>query len=198
MKIDFSFYLALLLALFSRQIDVYLAYLIAVIIHECGHLIIASLFKWEVELLKITAIGGFLTFKNDLSKPRLQAFLVACGGVFFNVILVIMLTLLDGSPTLIYPQLTIIIFNLLPIAPLDGSKIMQSLMRGFFEYRTVLNIMRVTNTIFLAIFAIGVIALRLEQYFIAVIVLAVLVGKFQATVPYIYERYKIQKASNSH
>ena len=196
MKIDFSFYIAILLALFTRQIDVYLTYLIAIIIHECGHLIMASFFKWEVEELRISAIGGFLTFKNDLSKPAVQTFLVAISGIIFNLILGVILFALNGPASLIYTQFAIAIFNLLPIAPLDGSKLMQSLLRGIFDYKTVLNIMKVANIIFLFVFALGIVALRMEQYFIVAIVLAILVGKFQATVPYIYERYKIQQGSN--
>ena len=196
MKIDFSFYIAILLALFTRQIDVYLTYLIAIIIHECGHLIMASVFKWEVEELRISAIGGFLTFTNDLSKPAVQTFLVALSGIIFNVILGTTLFALNGPPSLVYTQFAIAIFNLLPIAPLDGSKLMQSLLRGVFDYKTVLNITKVANIIFLFIFALGIIALRMEQYFIVAIVLAILVGKFQATVPYVYERYKIQQVSH--
>jgi len=195
-KIDFSFYIAILLALFVRQIDVYLTYLIAIIIHECGHLVMASIFKWEVEELKISAIGGFLTFKNDLSKPALQSFLVALGGVIFNLIFGVILFAFNGPASLVYTQFAIAIFNLLPIAPLDGSKLFQSLLRGIFEYKTVLNIMKISNIVFLFIFVLGIIALRLEQYFIVAIVLAILVGKFQAMVPYVYERYKIQKGSN--
>ena len=195
-KIDFSFYIAILLALFARQIDVYLTYLIAIIIHECGHLIMASLLKWEVEEFRISAIGGFLTFKNDLSKPAIQSFLVATSGIIFNLIFGIILFALNGPASLVYTQFAIAIFNLLPIAPLDGSKLMQSLLRGIFDYKTVLNIMKVANIIFLLIFALGIMALRMEQYFIVAIVLAVLVGKFQATIPYVYERYKIQKGSN--
>ena len=195
MKIDLSFYIAILLALFTRQIDVYITYLIAIIIHECGHLIMASFFKWEVEELRISAIGGFLTFKNDLSKKAVQTFLVALGGIIFNLIFGVILFALNGPASLIYTQFAIAIFNLLPIAPLDGSKLMQSLLRGIFDYKIVLNIMKVANIIFLFVFTLGIIALRWEQYFIVAIVLAILVGKFQATVPYIYERYKIQQAS---
>jgi len=196
MKIDFSFYIAMLLALFTRQVDVYLTYLIAIVIHECGHLIMASFFKWEVEELRISAIGGFLTFKNDLSKPALQTFLVALSGIIFNLILGVILFALNGPASLVYTQFAIAIFNLLPIAPLDGSRLIQSLLRGIFDYKTVLNIMKVANIIFLFVFTLGIIALRLEQYFIVAIVLAILVGKFQATVPYVYERYKIQQGSS--
>jgi len=195
MKIDFSFYIAILLALFTRQIDVYITYLIAIVIHECGHLIMASFLKWEVEELRISAIGGFLTFKNDLSKPAAQTFLVALSGIIFNLILGVVLFALNGPASLIYTQFAIAIFNLLPIAPLDGSKLMQSLLRGIFDYKIVLNIMKVANIIFLFVFTLGIIALRWEQYFIVAIVLAILVGKFQATVPYVYERYKIQQGS---
>jgi len=196
LKIDFSFYVAVLLALFARQIDVYMAYLIAIIIHECGHLIMASILGWEIEELKISAIGGFLRFKNDLSKPIMQCLLVAISGIIFNLIFGVILLLIDGPPSLIYSQFAIAIFNLLPISPLDGSKIVQAFLRGVFDYKIVLDIMKVSNIVFLFIFIIGIVALRWEQYFIVAIILAVLVGKFQATVPYLYQRYKIQKAGN--
>ena len=193
-KIDFSFYIALLLALFSHQIDIYLTYLIAILIHECGHLIMATIFKWQVEEFRISAIGGFLRFKNDLSRPINQSLLVALGGIIFNLTFGGLLILFNGPPSLIYTQFAIAIFNLLPISPLDGSRILQAFLRRFFNYKTVLNIAKYLNIIFLGIFVFGIIALRQEQYFIVAILLAVLVGKFQATIPYIYERYKIQNS----
>ena len=193
-KIDFSFYVAVLLALFSRQLDVYLTYLIAIIIHECGHLMMATFCKWEIEELKISAIGGFLIFKNDLSKPILQSLVVAIGGIFFNLTFGFILWFFDGPSSLIYTQFAIAIFNFLPIAPLDGSKIMQAMLRGILEYKSVLNFMKIANIICLFIFVFGILALGWQQYFIVAIVLAILVGKFHATTPYIYERYKIQKA----
>lgn len=195
-KIDFSFYVAVLLALFTRQIDVYLTYLIAIIIHECGHLVMATFFKWDIETLKISAIGGFLTFKNDLNKGVFQSLMVAIGGVLFNLILGSILWLVEGPASLIYTQFAIAIFNLLPIVPLDGSKIMQAVLRLFMTYKSVLSITRILNIVFLFVFVLGIIALGLEQYFIVAIILAILVGKFHAGMPYIYERYKIQRGSN--
>jgi len=191
-KIDFSFYIAVLLALFSRQIDIYLAYLIAILIHECGHLIIATIFKWQVEEFKLSAIGGFLRFKNDLARPIYQSLFVAFGGVVFNLIFGVLLIFFGGPPSLIYTQFAIAIFNLLPISPLDGSRILQAFLRRFFNYKTVLNITKYFNIIFLGVFVMGIIAFRQEQYFIVAILLTILVGKFQAAIPYIYERYKIQ------
>ena len=191
-KIDFSFYIAVLLALFSRQIDIYLTYLIAILIHECGHLVMATIFKWQVEEFKLSAIGGFLRFKNDLARPIYQSLIVALGGVIFNLIFGVLLIILSGPSSLIYTQFAIAVFNLLPISPLDGSRILQAFLRRFFNYKTVLNIAKYLNIIFLGIFVLGIIAFRQEQYFIVAILLAILVGKFQATIPYIYERYKIQ------
>jgi len=183
------------LALFAHQMDVYLTYLIAILIHECGHLVIASIFKWEIQEFKLSAIGGFLSFKNDISKPPSQCFFVALGGVVFNLIFGIILVIFNGPATLIYTQFAIAIFNLLPISPLDGSRLMQSFLRSIFSFKTVLTIMKISNVIFLFVFVIGIVLFRMEQYFIVAIVLAILVGKFQATAPYIYERYKIQKGS---
>jgi len=191
-KIDFSFYIAVLLALFSRQIDIYLTYLIAILIHECGHLVMATIFKWQVDEFKISAIGGFLRFKNDLSRPIWQSFFVAIGGILFNLIFALLLITFDGPQSLIYTQFAIAIFNLLPITPLDGSRILQAFLRKFFDYKVVITIAKYLNVIFLLVFICGIIVARMEQYFIVAILLAILVGKFQASAPYLYERYKIQ------
>lgn len=195
MKIDFSFYLAALLAIFSRQVDVYLTYIIAILIHECGHLAFAGIFKWKLESFRLTAIGGFLSFENDLSRPLRQVFFVNLGGVIFNFIFAMILMWVNGPTSLIYTQFAIIIFNLLPIAPLDGSKILQSVLNKMLDYKKTLSILKVLNVVFLVIFALAVWSLRLEQYFIVVIVLAVLVGRFGGQMPYIYERYKVQKGA---
>ena len=192
-KIDFSFYIALLLALFSHQIDIYLTYLIAILIHECGHLVLATLFQWRIIEFRVSAIGGFLTFENDLSRPVIQSLIVATGGVIFNLIFGLFLLAINGPVSLIYAQFAIAIFNLLPIAPLDGSRIVQSLLRIIMNYSRVLKVTKVLNVVGLFLFTVFVLAFNLEQYFFVIIVLAFLVGKFHATAPYIYERYKIQK-----
>lgn len=195
MKIDFSFYFAVLLAIFSSQVDVYLTYIIAILIHECGHLTVATLFNWKLETFRLTAIGGFLNFKNDLYKPLRQSFFVYLGGVAFNFIFAMVLLIAHGPPSLIYTQFAIMIFNLFPIAPLDGSKVLQSVLNKMLDYKKTLDILKVTNVVFLIVFALAAWSLRLEQYYIVVIVLAVLVGRFQGEAPYIYERYKIQKGA---
>ena len=191
-KIDFSFYIALLLAFFSHQIDIYLTYLIAILIHECGHLVMATIFKWSIIEFRLSALGGFLRFNNELCQPVGKSLLVALGGVLFNLIFGCLLILFGGPSSLIYTQFAIVIFNLLPIHPLDGSRIVQAILRHFFAYKSVLNISKYLNIIALVVFIIAIITFGQEQYFIVAIMLAVLVGKFQATAAYTYERYKIQ------
>jgi len=192
-KIDFSFYMALILALLFGQIDVYLTYLIALLIHECGHLIIATFFKWEIATLKISAIGGFLKFNDDLVKPPIQTLAVASMGIIFNLILGIILHLTNGPASLTYAQFAIALFNMLPITPLDGSKILQAILRLFLPFNAVLKVLKTTNIICLMIFVLGILSLDLQQYFLVAIMLAIFVGRFGCENAYIYERYKIQK-----
>lgn len=113
----------------------------------------------------------------------------------FNFAFALVLFFVNGPGNLIYTQLVIGVFNLLPISPLDGSKIFHLLLGRLFSYKKSLDVLRVTNFIFLFLFAGATWALRLEQYYLVVVVLAVLVVRFGATVPYLHERHKIQKGS---
>jgi len=190
--VDFSFYFTFFLAFASCNMDVYLTYLIAILIHECGHLVMASFFKWEVESFKLTALGGFLSFKDQLARGPLESIGVALGGITFNVLFIAVLKLTGGSDALIYTQFAVIVFNLLPITPLDGSKVLHGLLRLSLEYRQTLNLLLVLNFFFLVLFFCAVIVFELHSYLVVAVILAIYVMKYNEAMPYLYERYLIQ------
>lgn len=103
-----------LFSVLTAHFEDFFTFMLIIFIHECGHYTVACLFHWNVEEIIFLPFGGMIKFKEKLNKPIYQEFLILIGGPLFQIILY------QFYPTKYhYPLL---IFNLLPIYPLDGSK----------------------------------------------------------------------------
>jgi len=161
MKIKFHF--TYLLMAFSFVICGYFVNLIIftfiILFHELGHFIMAKINSFDVKSVTIYPYGGLINLnirKNVLIRKEL---VVACGGILFQVILMIIVRLLYvvGIVRLyvynifIMYNSNILFFNLLPITSLDGSKILCLLFYYFFPYKYVLKL-----ELYISIFVIGI------------------------------------------
>jgi len=111
-------------------------FLVIILAHELGHLFFLLLFKKEIASITLTAIGGIIELKpkKDCFKKDL---LINIGGIFINLIILIVLrTNYLSNPYLKvikqYNQI-MLSFNLLPIYPLDGYRILASLLGLLYE-----------------------------------------------------------------
>ena len=119
------------LLLYSEGLFKYfLIILIIVLFHEFGHFVFAILFKRNVIRLDILPFGGKLLIDSIISTNIIEDLIICMGGVFFQVILSFIVYIFFKSYRLynlfIYYNIRILLFNLLPINPLDGYK--------FFKY----------------------------------------------------------------
>ena len=76
---------------------------------------------------------------KDINTPVLREVLIASGGIILQIILfmvVFLLPLSIGTKALIYKyNLSIMVFNMLPIIPLDGSIILNAILNRFFSFK---------------------------------------------------------------
>jgi Zn-dependent protease len=107
-------------------------YFLILLIHECGHMIVARKRGCQVECIEIYPIHGRTVFTTPWS--RYDHCLIAWGGVMAQLVVAIPLiawiALIGYTPfeplnavlaTLGGFSLGVAAFNLLPVAPLDGS-----------------------------------------------------------------------------
>lgn len=118
MKIHPLTYLYLFLAFISRS-SYYVAFLLFSILHEIGHYLVALYFSFEIEKIMILPFGAFLLLK-DLGKHYVyeEIGMLLCGP-FINLICFIFFLFIK-EPLLAKINIYILIFNLLPVYPLDG------------------------------------------------------------------------------
>lgn len=119
-------YFFMLLATLTAHFQEFCTFMLIIFVHECGHLLFAFLFQWKIERVLFLPFGGMIQFKERLNKPIYQEFFILIGGPLFQIIFY------QIYPTIYhYPLL---IFNLLPIYPLDGSKFLFLFCNLFMSY----------------------------------------------------------------
>lgn len=104
-----------------------------IIFHEIGHLTSAKIFNWQVDKIYIYPLGGITRFNDKINKPLVEDLIVTLMGPIFQIILAYFLIKLDSRVYLF--NKTLLLFNLLPIAPLDGSKLVAVFLSLIIRYK---------------------------------------------------------------
>lgn len=107
----------------------------------------ALIFKWNIDKIYIYPLGGITKFNESINRPLKEELLIVLMGpifqiIFFNYLKRFNITHLDTFHHFL------LLFNLLPIYPLDGGKIFNILLSFFFPYRFSLLLTFITSFIF--------------------------------------------------
>ena len=107
-----------------------------ILLHEFGHIFAAKHFRWNVHNVTLYPIGGVASLHP--SPDPWEEFVVAISGPAVNVVLLTPFHFLSpyGSFGMIAAiNIVILVFNLLPIFPMDGGRIFRSVLQGVTKNR---------------------------------------------------------------
>lgn len=104
-----------------------------VFLHEIGHAAAAQYFSWKINRIKILPFGGVCEVDEHGNRPIKEEFIVIIAGPSQHLLLAGIIFLLKvsavispGDAQLFFQfNLMVLLFNLLPIWPLDGGKLVQ-------------------------------------------------------------------------
>lgn len=136
-----------------------------ILFHELGHIFIAKLFKYKIISIEIFPFGGVSKIDKLLNESFLTDFLIAIMGVIFQCFLF----LIFKSSEFVKINLYLILFNLLPIIPLDGSKIIFEIYAYFFNYKKSIKLYYITSFIFIFLYFILNFKYSLNNYMIIIL-----------------------------
>ena len=168
-RIDLKIFIFLVLFYFTKQIEIYALIMIFAIKHELGHLVAGILMGMKPEKIELMPFGLSVSFKiniNEYNKKikkgnnlETKKILIALAGPLTNLIMILITYRLKidiiKSMLIIYTNFLIMIFNLLPIYPLDGGRILKGILHISFGKRKsekyINNISKITVIIITAI-----------------------------------------------
>jgi len=158
---------------------------VGVTIHELGHSIFAMRYGVKIESITLYVLGGVAQLEEIPSRPGEEAKMALAGPVtsfILGVIFWLLLTFLDPGQAvprfmlgfLFYVNVAVGIFNLIPALPLDGGRILRSLLSlKTSHYRATEISTQISK--FLA-FAMGIYGLLAFNLFLIVIAFFIYLG----------------------
>ncbi len=114
-----------------------------VFVHELGHVAVAREVGWRVTEIQLLPFGGVAKVEDEAACDPLDEMVVALAGPFMNVAMIFVSLLFwrfgvwttEWTRFFVDSNLMIAGFNLLPIWPLDGGRIVQALLCFRLPYR---------------------------------------------------------------
>ena len=173
-KIDISTYFIILLYLISGHFKEVIILYIIIIIHELGHLFFIKLYNKNIIEIKLYPFGGITKYNSLVNHNIKQELLISLGGILNQLILIIIynlllkLNIINNYTYFLFNKLNIslLIFNLLPIIGLDGEKIIHLLLEIFLPFVKVNTITIIISIFTLIIFIIKSISLKINIIFV--------------------------------
>ena len=153
-------YIIILSVLLCGYFNYFMTISIILLIHDLGHIILLKAYKYKINKITILPFGSIINSNINTSIKSSRLFLISIMGIMMQLVLYVIFYylynyLLINDITynifLFYNKL-IIIFNLLPIIPLDGSKVLLSLLEVLFPYKISLYILNIISIITIIIF----------------------------------------------
>lgn len=156
-KFSISFFMLIAICILTQKFLLLINYFCALALHELAHIFVALKRGYKVKYVKLSMLGLSVELDNQIDSK--DAFAINIAGPACNLILcVLCLASYSIFPasfamlnTFCVCNLVLAFFNLLPIYPLDGGKIFQSIFKTKKAYLIADLIVRLLLTITFAI-----------------------------------------------
>lgn len=143
-RINLKIFLFVLIFILTKQIKIYGILMLFAFIHELGHMLVGILLGFKPEKLEIMPYGvsvGFNVKCEDYNKKikkgnmlAIKKLIIALAGPLTNFIITIIFLMVNINflgierELVIYSNILIGIFNLIPIYPLDGGRAIKNIL----------------------------------------------------------------------
>ena len=189
-KIHFLFFITAFICIITGLFKDFIIISSIILVHELGHITIALLFKWKIEKVIIYPLGGITIFNQKINSSLKEEFLIALAGPIFQIVFFL---IINSQNTLFthYHNL-ILLFNLLPIYPLDGSKILNIIYNKLFSFKKSYLLTFMTS-IFVIIFILMLIKKFNIIFLFSIVLLFIKLFKYYNEIDYVFNKFLFER-----
>lgn len=171
-KIHYLFYLVAFICIITGFFKPFLWISLLIIVHELGHFLTAVYYKWQIDKIIIFPFGGVTIFKEHLNKPIKEEFVILIMGPIIQIIFYLIITHLFGyNQQFAQYHYALLVFNLMPIFPLDGSKLVKLGLEKILPFKLSHLLTLFISIIFLIIFIIFIYLKKMNLVLILFLIL---------------------------
>ncbi|MBQ0017453.1 MAG: site-2 protease family protein [Clostridiales bacterium] len=158
-KFHWSFLILGMLMIYFGKSLLFFCYIITCVIHELGHAIVGRALGYKLNIISLMPYGASLSGNNVPFRPK-DEILIAIAGPLVNLLIVILLLaswwlfpfIYNYTQDFFWSNFSTLLFNLLPVFPLDGGRLLMGILDTKFERKKSFKICKIVGIIITAIF----------------------------------------------
>lgn len=181
-KINIQIFAIIIILIITKQIEIYVWLMLFAFIHEMAHTIVGLILKLKPKTLEIQPFGVGIIFESFENSER-NKIIIALAGPITNILiaLIFIFIKIKVQTTIVYVNILLAMFNLIPIYPIDGGRIIKAILttkKGKEKAETAINkVSNITLIIITLLSSILILVYKNIGLFIIIIYLWILVMK---------------------
>lgn len=189
--LDKFFLFFLLIIILTGNFNGFIPYFLLLLIHELSHAITGIILGYKLLEIIIYPLGGVTIFDFPLNIPLKQELLILIMGPIGQILGYLVLK--KYFPFISVYHYTLLIFNLLPMYPLDGGKILNIVCSYFFNYLVSFNITFIMSIIMIfGLFIYNIYFFNLNLFFMLIMILIKIIKIYRKRFFY-YNRFLLER-----
>ena len=151
-------YFILFISFLASYFEIMYLLLLIILVHELGHLLFISIMGYNVSKITIYPFGGLTEYSSNINESIIKEVIICISGPIIQLLFMILVmnlkdyTYLNTYNNFIKINIILFKFNLLPIIPLDGGRLLNLLLDYILPYKYSLYISNIISVLLCIIF----------------------------------------------